>query len=164
MRRFLLATSFALALSQAQPKPFALTIDNIMRGHGLYGYEPSAVRWSGSSERIYFQWKQHTEGHRKTPGTYVVNRDGTGLRQLTEEESTLAPPVLAERTKDKQRAVYAQDGDIFVYDYSTDKARRLTRTNEAESNPRFLSDGKRVSFMRSGNLYAMSLESPCAVV
>ena len=26
---------------------FALTIDNIMRGPELYGYEPSAVRWSG---------------------------------------------------------------------------------------------------------------------
>ena len=32
-------------------KPFALTIENIMRGPGLYGYEPNAVRWSGDGHR-----------------------------------------------------------------------------------------------------------------
>ena len=160
MRRFVLLACCVATLSMGQTKKFALTIDNIMRGPGLYGFEPAAVRWSGSDTYIYFQWKQSTESHRKPLDTYVVNRDGAGLRKLTEEESKLAPPVQADRSRDKQRAVYAQDGDIYLYDYQTDKARRLTRTNDPESNPRFLRDGKRIAFTRSGNLYVMSLDSP----
>ena len=47
MRRLILMGCFIAALSLSQTKKFALTIDNIMRGPGLYGYEPGAVRWSG---------------------------------------------------------------------------------------------------------------------
>ena len=163
MRRIFLVGCFLAALSLAQTKKFALTIDNIMRGPALYGYEPRAVRWSGSSDHIYFQWKQAGDSHRRDFDLYVVHRNGTGLRKLTEEESKLAPPAQADRTIDKHRAVYALDGDIFLYDYTTDMARRITRTIDPESNPRFLRDGKRISFTRSGNLYAMSLDSPAIV-
>jgi len=160
MRKLFLPAICAAALSLGQSPKFDLSIDNIMRGPAIYGYEPSAVRWSGSSELIYFQWKQAAESHRKTPDTYVVSRNGSGLRKLTEAESKLAPPVQADRSPDKLRAVYAQDGDIYLYDYTSDKARRLTRTSDPESNPRFLRDGKRIAFTRSGNLYVMSLDSP----
>ena len=62
MRKLLLPFSLALLMLQAQPaNQFALTIDNIMRGSGLVGYEPAQVRWSGDSQRIYFQWKQATD-------------------------------------------------------------------------------------------------------
>jgi dipeptidyl aminopeptidase/acylaminoacyl peptidase len=156
----LAALSPAQKLSPAQNHKFSLTIDNIMRGPGLYGYEPRAVRWSGSSDRIYFQWKQPGDPVLKDFDTYVIGRDGAGLRKLTEEEAKLAPPAVADVTRDKRRAVYALDGDLFLYDYTTDTARRLTRTSEPLSTPRFLRDGKRISFKRSGNLYGMSLDSP----
>src|SRR5580693_50783 len=83
---------FFLAALPAQPK-FALTIDNIMRGPGLYGYEPTGVRWSGDSQRIYFQWKQASDPREKPVDTYVVNRDGSGLRKLSEDDAKLAPPA-----------------------------------------------------------------------
>jgi len=154
---------FALVLGQlpelsAQEK-FALTIDNIMRGPGLYGYEPTAVRWSGDSRSIYFQWKQASDAIDHPLDTYVVNRDGSGLRKLSEEETRLAPPANADRTRDRKRAVYALDGDIFVYDFGSDKARQLTKTAEAESNPAFTHDEKGVAFTRGGNLFLMSLET-----
>ena len=38
------------------------------------------------------------------------------------------------------------------------KTRQLTKTTDAETNPRFTQDGKRVSFTRGGNLYVMSLD------
>src|SRR5215472_7318480 len=78
-------------------KKFDLTIDNIMRGPQLYGYEPSAVRWSGDSQRIYFQWKGASDPPLQPMDTYVVNRDGSGLRKLTEDEAKLAPPVQGNR-------------------------------------------------------------------
>jgi dipeptidyl aminopeptidase/acylaminoacyl peptidase len=138
---------------------FTLTIDNIMRGPGLYGYEPASVRWSGDSQRIYFQWKQASDPRETPLDTYVVNRDGSGLRKLTEEEARLAPPTAAHLTRDFKRAVWAQNGDLYFYDYSADKGRQLTKTAEAETVPRFSFDEKRVTFLRGGNVYALTLDT-----
>lgn len=138
---------------------FALTIDNIMRGPGLYGYEPSSVRWSGDSQRIYFQWKQASDPRETPLDTYVVNRNGSGLRKLTEEEAHLAPPSAAHITRDFKRAVSVQNGDLYFYDYSTDTGRQLTKTAEAETVARFSFDEKRVTFLRGGNVFAITLDS-----
>ena len=154
---------------QARPaNNFALTIDNIMRGSALVGFEPSQVRWSGDSERIYFQWKQATDKEDAPFDTYVVNRDGSGLRKLSDEEAPLAPPgggggrsggSGADTSKDKRLTVYARDGDIFISDNTTGQGRQITKTTDVEANPHFLPDGKRIYFTRSGNLYVMSLDT-----
>ncbi len=138
---------------------FALTVDNIMRGPGLYGYEPSQVRWSGDGERLYFQWKQASDPITKDLDTYVVSRDGSNLRRLTEAEAKLAPPAFGATTLDHKRTTYSRDGDIFVYDASSGQTRQVTKTAEAEANPQFTRDGRRVAFTRANNLYAMSLDT-----
>src|SRR5580693_1763799 len=101
----LFAVVLVCALSLPAQKKFNLTIENIMRGPGLYGYEPASVRWSGDSQRIYFQWKQASDPRETPLDTYVVDRDGSRLRKLTEEESRLAPPSTAYITRDYKRAV-----------------------------------------------------------
>src|SRR5947207_13667413 len=86
---------------QAHPAgKFALTIDNIMRGPGLVGYEPTEIRWSGDGERLYFQWKQASDPVETEFDTYVVNRDGSGPRKLNEQEEKLAPPASGDSTRD----------------------------------------------------------------
>ena len=163
MRKLIFPLLLVVFLLQAQPaNRFALTVDNIMRGPGLVGYEPAQVRWSGDSLHIYFQWKQASQKEDEPFDTYVVNRDGSGLRKLSDDESRMAPPPplpLSEPSRDKRLEVYAREGDIFVYDCSTGKTQQLTRTNDAEANPHFLPDGKRVSFTRGGNLYVMALDT-----
>jgi dipeptidyl aminopeptidase/acylaminoacyl peptidase len=150
----------ALALLGAQTSSrFPLTIDSIMPGPNLVGYEPAQVRWSGDSQRVYFQWKQYAQKSDEPLDTYVVNRDGSGLRKLSDEEVKTAPPLGGDSTLDKQRTVYARDGDIFVYDASTGATRQITKTSESEANPHFLRDGKRIYFTRSNNLYVMSLDT-----
>ncbi|HEY2017848.1 MAG TPA: alpha/beta fold hydrolase [Bryobacteraceae bacterium] len=160
MRKLLIPFSLAFLILQAQPAgKFALTIDNIMRGPALVGYEPSQVRWSGDSQNIYFQWKQASEKEDAPLDTYVVSRDGSGLRKLSDDEVKSAPPALGDLSKDKRLLTYARDGDILVYDNSTGKTQQLTKTTDPELNPRFLADGKRISFTRANNLYVMSLDT-----
>jgi dipeptidyl aminopeptidase/acylaminoacyl peptidase len=161
MRRFPLALAALLLASlfafRANPAgKFALTIDNIMRGPELYGYQPSAVRWSGGGERIYFQWKLASDARRKAPDTYVVGRDGSGLRKLTDDEAKLAPPIGGAATRDKKRNVYSRDGDIFLYDAPTGTTRQITKTDDAETNPHFTQDEKRIAFTRANNLYVIA--------
>jgi dipeptidyl aminopeptidase/acylaminoacyl peptidase len=163
MRRFPLASAALLLASlfafRANPAgKFALTIDNIMRGPELYGYEPSAVRWSGDGERIYFQWKLASDPRRKPLDTYAVGRDGSGLRKLTDDEAKLAPPIGGATTRDKKQTVYSRDGDIFLYNAATGTTRQITKTDDAETNPQFTRDEKRVAFTRANNLYAIALD------
>jgi hypothetical protein len=44
--------------AQSAPKKFELTVDSIMRGTDLVGYEPSRIYWSQDSQRVYFRWKR----------------------------------------------------------------------------------------------------------
>ena len=71
----------------------------------------------------------------------------------------MAPPANGDRTRDKKRVVWAADGDLFLYDFSVDKARQLTKTAEGESNPQFTQDEKHVAYTRGGNMFVMSLDS-----
>ncbi len=149
--------AIVFSLGAAQNR-LVLTIDTIMRGPGLVGYEPSAPRWSGDSQRIYFEWKQAGDPVLDPMRTYVVTRDGSGLRRLSDEEARFAPPASGNETQDHRRIAYAHDGDVYIYDRVADKARQLTRTADVESNPHFTRDGKRVWFTRANNLYALSLD------
>ena len=139
-------------------KKFVLSIDNIMRGSALYGYEPSGAWWSGDSKRVYFQWKQAADPVLKPMDTYVANRDGSGLRKLSEEEVKAAPPSFGDISKDRKQTVFTRDGDLFIYDRPTDKLKRLTKTIENEANPHFTPDGKQIWFTRANNLYLLTLD------
>ncbi|MBZ5677103.1 MAG: prolyl oligopeptidase family serine peptidase [Acidobacteriia bacterium] len=136
---------------------FPLTIDNIMRGPQLYGYPPQDVRWSGDSQRIYFQWKQASDAIDKPADTWMLPRESGSPRKLNDEDAKTAPPVNGDTTRDRKRAVYARDGDVFLYDFTSDKARQLTKTTDAEKDPHFTQDEKRVAFTRSDNLYVLDL-------
>jgi dipeptidyl aminopeptidase/acylaminoacyl peptidase len=158
-KRLIVPFALALFLLQAQTADrFALTVDSIMRGPGLVGYEPSDVRWSYDSERLYFQWKRAADKQDAPMDTYVVGRDGSGLRKLSDDEVKQVPGA-GDATADKRLTVYGRDGDIFILDNASGKIQQITRTTDVESNPRFLRDGKRISFLRANNLYVMSLDT-----
>lgn len=148
----------AAAAQQAAPAPkFALTIDNIMRGPELVGYEPTAVRWSRDSRKIYFSWKRADETRIADTSTYTVNADGTGLQKLSEEEARQAPPA-GDLSDDKKLTVYVDTGDVYLYDNQSGTRRALTKTVDIETSPRFLRDQRHVSFVRQNNLYSLSLD------
>jgi dipeptidyl aminopeptidase/acylaminoacyl peptidase len=149
----LLAATSVFAQSAAPP---ALSIDQIMQGPRFAGYEPRDLRWAPDGQHLYFRWKQHDEPIAKDFDTYVVGRDGKGLRKLSEDEAKDAPPVRANWSRDRKRAVYAESGDVVLYDGA--KHRKLTNTIEAESNPRFTQDERHVAFTRGNNLFVLSLD------
>ncbi len=160
MKRFTFALLAILFASHANPAgKFALTIDSIMRGPQLYGYEPEQVRWSGDGLRIYFQWKQANDPLLKQPDTYVVEREGAGLRKLSDTEAQAAPPASGDATGDRRRTVFTRDGDLFLYDAASASMRQITKTGEAETDPHFTRDEKRITFTRANNLYVMALDS-----
>jgi dipeptidyl aminopeptidase/acylaminoacyl peptidase len=157
MKKLALAIILAVVAFAAAAQQFDLSIDNIMRGPGLYGWTPEEVRWSPDGQRVFFSWKLYTDSLEKDRDTYVVNRDGTGLRKLSDDEKKDAPPANAQWTRDKHRAVYLDDGDVFLWDSATGKHRALTQTNDIETSPQFAFDETRVTFIRSNNVFAIDL-------
>jgi len=129
-----------------------------MRGPRLVGYQPTGVYWSQDSQRVFFRWKQAGEPRLKEPSLYVVNRDATGLRRLTDDEAKQAPPANGELSKDKTMTVFADEGDIFIYDHAQGARRQITRTVDLETNPHFTFDQKHIYFTRQSNLYVMALD------
>ncbi len=157
----LISLMSSVGAQQSKPAPaktFTLTVDSIMRGPRLVGYPPTGVYWSQDSQKVYFRWKQADEPRLKEMSLYVVNRDGSGLRRLTEEEAKQAPPPNGELSKDKSMTVFTDEGDIFIYDHAKQARRQVTRTVDAETNPHFTFDQKRIYFTRLNNLYVMSLD------
>jgi Dipeptidyl aminopeptidases/acylaminoacyl-peptidases len=157
MKRIAVALLFAVVAFAAAAQQFDLSVDYVMRGTGLYGWTPEEVRWSPDGQRVYFSWKLYTDTLEKDRDTYVVNRDGSGMRKLSDEEKKDAPPANAQWTRDKHRAVYVDEGDVFLWDSATGKRRALTQTNDVESSPQFTFDETRVTFIRANNVFAMDL-------
>jgi dipeptidyl aminopeptidase/acylaminoacyl peptidase len=155
MRKWLAVALFVALAANAQQ--FDLSIDNIMRGPNLYGWAPQEVRWTPDGSRVYFSWKQWNDPLEKERDTYVVNRDGSGLRKLSDEEKKDAPPPnnSGDRSRDKRLIVYSEDGDIYLWENG--KRRALTQTTDLETSPHFTQDEQRVTFVRNNNLFAISL-------
>lgn len=148
-----------LASKAAPPKPpapFTLSIDNIMRGPKLVGNPPSGVRWAQDSSKLYFSWQKPGEDR---ANTYVVNRDGTDLKQLSAEEARQVIAGITGRVdRARKRLLTAEGGNIVIYDLTTNARRLLMKTAAAESNPRWTRGDNAVTFMRDGNLFLMTLD------
>ncbi|HJT17616.1 MAG TPA: hypothetical protein VJ853_09520, partial [Thermoanaerobaculia bacterium] len=159
MRKWFAVALFAALAANAQQ--FDLTIDNIMRGNNLYGWPPEEVRWTPDGTKVYFSWKQWNDPLEKDRDTYVVNRDGSGLRKLSDEEKKNAPPVQGDRTRDKQRIAFVDDGDVYVWENGARRA--ITQTTDIESAPHFTYDEQHVTFVRNNNVFEVSLRDGSTV-
>src|SRR5881628_213729 len=114
--RFRYVFAAAAVAAAGAPATFPLTVDSIMRGPKLVGYPPTALRWSGDSAHLYFEWRRPGEDE---ASTWVVNRDGSGLKKLSDEERRSVPAVNAVWDKAHRRALFVDDGDVVVVDSVT---------------------------------------------
>ena len=138
------------------PVPFTLSIDSIMRGPKLVGTAPSGIRWAQDSSKVYFSWQKPSEDR---ANTYVVNRDGTDLKQLSAEEARqVVAGITGRADRARKRLLTAEGGNIVIYDVATNARRLLIKTAAAESSPRWARGDNAVTFMRDGNLFLMTLD------
>ena len=144
---------------QAGRKPagaFDLTVDSIMRGPDLVGWAPTGLRWSGDSQKLYFEWRRPGEDE---ASTYVVARTGGEPRKLTDEEVRHVPPANGRWDKAHRRVVFADDGDVVVVDAMSGQRRQITRTTGNETNPRWARNDTHVTYVRDGNLFIVPVDA-----
>ena len=144
-----------LALVSDEAAPFALTVDSIMRGPDLVGYPPTALRWSGDSKELYFEWRTPGEDE---AATWVVSRTGGEPQRLTDEERRQAPAADCEWDEARRRCLFAADDDIVLVDTVARTRRQITRTTAKESDPHFTRGDTAVTFVRENNLFLVPLD------
>jgi len=144
--------------TQAQngSKPFALTVDSIMRGPELVGNPPNNLRWSGDSKELYFDWLIAKEDQ---ASTWVVGREGGAPKRLSEAERRMAPPANGQWDAARRRILGVDRGDIVIIDTVTRKRIDVTRTTGNESSPRWARGETHVTFVRDNNLFIVPVES-----
>ena len=135
---------------------FDLTVDSIMRGSDVVGYPPTGLRWSADSQKLYFEWRKPTEDK---AASYVVGRDGSGLRKLTDEDAKAVPPASGRWDKARRRVLFVDGGDVVLVDSTSGQRRQITRTSGAESNPRWARNDTHVTWIREGNLYIAPVDT-----
>ena len=136
------------------PARFQLTVDSIMRGPKLVGYEPTGLRWSADSRELYFEWRRPLE---EEAATWVVSRDGGEPRKLSDEERKNVPPVGGVWDKAHRYVLFAEQGDIVVFDALGRTRQQVTRTTAVETNPRWARNETAVTFVRDNNLFIVPL-------
>jgi dipeptidyl aminopeptidase/acylaminoacyl peptidase len=158
LRCVLAAAALVVASPQLRsaPTPFPLTVDSIMRGPKLVGFPPTGLRWSGDSARLYFEWRRPGEDE---ASTWVVNRDGSQLRKLSDEERRSVPPPNGAWDQAHRRVLFVDQGDIVMVDSVAGTRRQITRTTGAEANPRWARRETAVTFTRDNNLFVVPLDS-----
>ncbi len=132
------------------------------RGNGITAQLPEITGWA--DEENYLQTR--TDPSDKQRKIFAVSaRDGSAkvYRDYSEIQKNLPSGFSAEgaaaATPDLTRFIFNRDNDLYFYDHSARRFRRLTATPAKEQNPRFSPDGKWIAYTRDNNLFAYDLEN-----
>jgi len=144
------------ALQERSQSPINnLDIDLIMLGADFAATAPGEVSWAGDNSKLWFRWKRPGE---RESGVFEVTRTTGTPRRLTKDEEAGAPPYTAARDQSGRWAVYSFEGDIYLLDTHSGKFRRITQTAEAETEPSFTRDERKIAFRRGDNLFLIPRE------
>jgi dipeptidyl aminopeptidase/acylaminoacyl peptidase len=160
------APSHAQPAADEDARTSDLTVKQVMQDPETWiGDWPENVRWHENGRVIYFDWNPNGDFPADSLFSYDVET-GAGPQKVTPEERRSAPPEFTGwhheehvYDADRQRKVYARDGDLYVYDRDAETVTRLTDTPAEEADPRFSPDGTRIFFRRGDALFSLSTET-----
>jgi dipeptidyl aminopeptidase/acylaminoacyl peptidase len=154
-----------LGVRPAPAQEFQLTVDNIMRGPELVGRAPQGLRgggfggggfsWSPDAKYLWFRWQQ--PGVDTSLVVYRLSPAGGAPERFEKADADTILAGSAEWSPDRSRAVFQIRGDLVLW--TAKGVRRLTDTQERESNPQWSADGRTVYFQRGGNAFALNIET-----
>ena len=154
MKRYLFLFLILSAVAKAQQLA-PLTVQKIMRDPKWMGVAPTNYRWSGDSKTVFFNW--NPENKEKDPA-YKVGV----LSNKPEITDDNAAEKAAEKNysfnKDKTLGLSEKGGDIYLFNFKTNKETRLTNTVDREMGSYFLYNND-VIFQRGDNLFQISLST-----
>lgn len=168
----LLAAQFLSAQTAA---PRQLTIEQIFSSGGVSGRLPEGLRWTPDQKSITYIQRDDSGEHAQL---WSVD-PATGSKKILIDEEKLAkfaPPVESikdDRQKDlitryhvapyywaadSKHLLFIPHGQLWLYDLATGTAVQISPSPDPVRDPKFSSDGKRLSYVREHNLYVQGIE------
>ncbi len=133
-----------------------VTLELIMSNPDWLGRAPARPYWADDGRSVYYFRKREGEDRRDL---VQVDLAGKVLRIASDKDRGTTDVGSGDFSADRSLKVYARSGDIYLKDIRSGQIRQLTRTAEAESNPRFLIGDERISFTRSRTVLVRHLDS-----
>lgn len=174
----LIAAAFFCLNSAADDDVRTLDVARLFQSPGLNGPAPRAVRISPDSSRVTFIRGSDKDQFQLDLWEYSIKDKelrilvdsgslSEGPEQLSEEEierrerqrlSGLKGIVAYHFSPDGQQLLFPLSGDLYVYSLADGGLQRITDTESGETDPKFSSTGRYVSFIREQNLVIIDLE------
>jgi dipeptidyl-peptidase-4 len=168
-----LAAAALAATTSAQAPPRELTIDAIYdpeRRVDFSGTPATNLRWI--DDATYLQMRRAGRGVEWIVVEAASGRTST-LFEASRMEDALAslPGMTREKAADSARAaditvnaarsaaLVTIDDDLYFYDFTADRAARLTSAAGAEEEATFSPNGRLVAFVRANNLHTVDVSS-----
>ncbi|MFK7950836.1 MAG: prolyl oligopeptidase family serine peptidase [Saprospiraceae bacterium] len=131
-----------------------LTIKKIMQGEKFVGYSPTNIKWSDDSKTIYFDWNPDRELLRSR---YKINIDNPQNIQKVGFEELRAMSNNGTWNKNYTQKVYSKNGDIFLYNLTTNITRQITNTLNNEYYTYFSADEKYIIYTADNNVFLWNI-------
>ena len=174
MKRLFLSL-FLAALVCAVATAQELTIQSIYAPTGLTGRAPDTVKWSPDGKKVsYFL---HQEQGEKADLYYIdVTSGKPAVLVASEKIAAMKPPVSASKddrekdnreryrvagyhwAPDSEHILFDANGQLWYYTLSTGKSVALSAPGESATDPKFSTDGKRLSYVRKHNLVVKGID------
>ena len=150
----LLILTASPVLSQSTATQLSLDVKTIMQDPAWIGSQPSRPYWSEDGKTIYFYWNPENAD---ADSLYRIGIGGGAPVKVSLREQKKLPASSGVYDRSYTRKLFSKNGDIFIYDLKKKKLRRLMKTTDAETSPRFSHDEKSVIYRVGGKLYRYSL-------
>ncbi len=134
------------ASASAQTPPAPLTIEQVMADPDWIGPGVDNAWWQWDGQQVQYQLKRDGSPVRDTFRQPV---NGAAAQRVGDNERAGLDAANPAYDTQRQRMVFARNGDIFLRDLRSGALTQLTRSNETESRPQFASDGGVI--WRAGN-------------
>jgi dipeptidyl aminopeptidase/acylaminoacyl peptidase len=145
------------------PSGGAAAASPLSMAHYLEGRWPSRPAWSPDGRYVSFLWTDWVQQQ-----LYVAAAAGGPPIQLTEVDGFLGGPTwnssgsFGEWSPDSRRILFSLDGALHLVSVPEGTLTRLTEPDEGAGSGVFSPDGDRVAFVRSGNVFVMTVATKAA--
>lgn len=131
-----------------------LTVEKIMRDPKWMGTSPSNISWSADSKTMLFNWNPDNN---EQDQLYKITTNSFVPQKANEQSEANLRSSGYVYSKDRSKALFERNGDLFLYKAKDNQEVQLTNTIERESNPKFSQNEQQVIFQKGDNLYSSSL-------
>ncbi|HVM86788.1 MAG TPA: prolyl oligopeptidase family serine peptidase [Puia sp.] len=144
---------FRVGFSQGSLAP--LTVQKIMRDPKWIGTSPSNPYWSSDSKYLLFNWNPEKT---ISDSVYYISKENITPQKASFSflQDIISVHSIAYNNT-RTAFTFSKNGDIFITDRKTGKQKRITQTQDAETNPAFAFNDTKIVYEKNQNLYAWDI-------